>query len=1091
VRGHAPSFRMGRRLPITATNARNRRPWARVAGIAVAALPVLGALAVTSPLAQVHASAATITAPTYVRTIGSNGQSTMYPSGVAVDAAGNVYVADTGNYQIEKYQAGTTNLLWSVGVRGAPIGGGTDSFVAPRDLATDGTHVFVADTDNADVQELNASDGSFVQEIHTFGPGNADSFEDPIGISVGHNASNVEEILVSDGVSGNEYVFDTSFNLLMTIPPTNANEGTRDAATDSAGDIYTADYRGNAIDKYSPTGTFITSWGASSGCTDVAKPYGVDIDTADTPNRVYVASSDLEQIKVFDTDGNCLNVGTTGSNAIGTPSSTSNNPTGLFQLRRVAVGAGTNPLIYAADLWGLKILTYNSSDGTIASSAQPLLGSGTYPAAGGLNEDHGIAIDPTTSQIFVANTVNQRIERFDLPNGDNAFDWGTKGVQESSASFNWAQGIGYDAEDGNVWVANTRNNRIDEFSTDGTPIASCPNTSRLTSSFNWPMAVAFDSAGTMYVADTFNNRIEAISVSQCSNSTTVTPIWSVGTRGSGSGQFIKPWDIVYDPTQNRLLVTDTDNSRIVALNPSTGAVESLFPSITKGTGPGQVEQPEGIAVDASGNIWVADTGNNRVEEFTSAGVFDNQMVGTYGCCYSAPNTDLNAPQGLAFDSNGLLYVADANNNRIQVFQPTGGSPFGAPGPYTAVAPFRICDTRPAAPGIAPNQCNTGPGIHGPLTSGETRAITVGVAGSGVPTSGVSAVVVNVTAIAPTKLTYLTLFPANGATPATSNLNPAAGQVIANLVEVAVSSTGQLDVYNDAGTTNITIDIEGWVSTTTSGTAGLYNPTAPTRICDTRTGRGIAPNQCDMGGAHPILAGHPLTFDVHGSGSPVPATGVSAVVFNLTAIAPTAPTVLKAYPSNVGTPTASNINLPAGAVVPNRVIVPVPAGCAAPHCTVTIANSAGSVNVVVDIDGWFTDSTGSQTGALFSGVTPSRLCDTRVGNSNDPGCSESAIPAGGVLNIQVAGKAGIPSMSSSSPPVALVVNVTAVQATTGTYVTVYSSDLGTQPEASDLSVSVGQADTNLVLVQVGSDGTINLYNAAGSVELVVDVLGYYS
>ena len=484
---------------------------------------------------------------------------------------------------------------------------------------------------------------------------------------------------------------------------------------------------------------------------------------------------------------------------------------------------------------------------------------------------------------------------------------------------------------------------------------------------------------------------------------------------------------------------------------------------------------------------MADTGNNRVEEFTAAGAFANQMVGTYGCCFNAPNTDLNAPQGLAFDGNGLLYVADANNNRIQVFQPSGGSSFGAPGPYTAVSPFRICDTRPVAPGISANQCNSGSSAHGPLGQGATRAITVGVTGSNVPTSGVSAVVVNVTAIAPTQATYLTLFPANGAKPGTSNLNPRAGQVIANLVEVAVSSTGQLDIFNDLGSTNVAIDIEGYVPATTSGTTGLYNPTAPTRICDTRTA-GVAVNQCS---GHPILAGHPLTFDVHGSGSPVPSTGVSAVVFNLTAIAPTASTVLTAYPSNVSMPKASNINLPAGAVIPNRVIVPVPAHCSAPNCRVTIANSVGSVNVAVDIDGWYTDNTGTQSGALFSGVAPSRLCDTRYGNTNDPGCSKAAIHAGGILNIQIAGKAGIPSMTSSSPPVAVVANVTAVDATAGTFVTAYSSDVTSLPKASDLNVLVGQADTNLVVVQVGSDGTINLYNAAGSVDLIVDVLGYYS
>jgi hypothetical protein len=266
-----------------------------------------------------------------------------------------------------------------------------------------------------------------------------------------------------------------------------------------------------------------------------------------------------------------------------------------------------------------------------------------------------------------------------------------------------------------------------------------------------------------------------------------------------------------------------------------------------------------------------------------------------------------------------------------------------------------------------------------------------------------------------------------------------------------------------------------------------------RICDTRpAGHGITANQCDTPRAKPVTPTSPLTFNVSGSGSSVPPSGVSAVVFNLTAIAPTASTVLTAYPGGSLRPTASNLNLVAGAVVPNRVIVPVPANCVAPNCTVTIWNSVGSVNVAVDIDGWFTDSQGIQTaGALFSGVVPNRLCDTRSGNGNDVGCVKAAIPARGVLNINVAGVGGIPAMGDSTQPVAVVINVTAVRATSATFVTVYPSDATSVPNASDLNVPAGHTVTNLVVVEVGSDGFINLFSDLGSVYLIVDVLGYYS
>jgi DNA-binding beta-propeller fold protein YncE len=618
---------------------------------------ILGAMvAPTAADAISPASAATTFAPTYVRTIGGVGQATLYPSGLDVDSAGDVYVADTGNDRVEKYHSGSSTLLWSVGVRGEPIGNGTDSFESPRDVATDGTNVYVADTDDGIVQVLKASNGSYVRSIKTFGSGH--KFNDPIGISVGNLPHVGEVILVSDGLSGNVYVFDPAFNLVLTVPPTISSEGTRDATTDSAGDIFTADYRGGTIDKHDSHGNLLSRWGGPNAprCQQVPMPYGVKFDPA--TGNIYVASSDLEEIKVFDTSGNCVDVGSTRANVIGTPARSESTPDAFFQLRRVAVG-GPDHLVYGADLWGVKILAYHQ-DGTSAASAQPELGDGQYPPAGKLNAVHDVAVDPSNGYLFAMDTVNQRLDRYDLPTGSNPVDFGTKGTDPGVPEFNWAQGVAYDPASDTVWVANTRNNRLNEYSPTGALELTFPDSARLQTPFNWPMGLTFDPAGNLYLADTYHKRIVSYRVS----GNTLTLRWSEGAYGSGVGRFNLPWSVAYDQTQNRLLVADTLNDRIVSLNPSTGAWNGALP-ITPGQDPGKVSMPKGVAVDASGDVWVADTGNNRIEEFTSTGNFTGQVLGGYG----TNNASFNAPQGLTFDRTGLLYVADSDNSRIQVFQP--------------------------------------------------------------------------------------------------------------------------------------------------------------------------------------------------------------------------------------------------------------------------------------------------------------------------------------------------------------------------------------------------------------------------------------
>jgi NHL repeat len=407
-----------------------------------------------------------------------------------------------------------------------------------------------------------------------------------------------------------------------------------------------------------------------------------------------------------------------------------------------------------------------------------------------------------------------------------------------------------------------------------------------------------------------------------------------------------------------------------------------------------------------------------------------------------------------------------------------------PGSYTAVTPFRVCDTRTAGNGVPVNQCNdgsTGAG-RGPLGKRATRVITVDSFG-GLPASGVTAVVVNVTAVAPSLNTYLSIFPDGVANPGTSNLNPSAGTALANLVEVGVSTAGKIDVYNAVGTVNVVLDIEGYVSATSPG---LYTSTTPMRICDTRPpGNGIIANRCDSGVPSPIGPDSVRTFAVSGMGSPVPTTGVSAVVFNLTAINPTVSTVLTAYAAGTGKPNASNLNLGAHSALPNRVIVPVT--CSGGACSVSIWNGAGSVNIAVDLDGWFTTTTGTQFTPL---ATPARICDTQTGT---PSCAETKLGGGDVLNVEAAGVDGIPDDTGGAGSlVAIVANVTAFNGTSPTFVTVYPGpDSPTHPGVSDLNPGINVAATNLVVVGVGSDGSINLYNATGNVNLIVDVLGYYA
>jgi Fibronectin type III domain len=386
------------------------------------------------------------------------------------------------------------------------------------------------------------------------------------------------------------------------------------------------------------------------------------------------------------------------------------------------------------------------------------------------------------------------------------------------------------------------------------------------------------------------------------------------------------------------------------------------------------------------------------------------------------------------------------------------------GAYKPLTPARILDTRF---GLGASMRQVGPGGR----------VDLQITGQGgIPSSGVSAVVLNVTVTGTNADSWLAVWPAGIPRPLASSLNWTAGKTVTNLVEVAVGVGGRISLFNAQGSTDVIADVAGYVAApqVSPGLDGLYNPIVPTRVLDTRDGTGSVPVTPDGPGQ---------TINIKIAGTIVPSSA-EAVVLNVAVTNPTAPSYLTVYPSGVAQPLASNLNFVAGQTVPNRVIVKVGTGGSAGW--VSFFNSNGSTEVVADLGGWFTGGTeSSPVGSLFVGVTPSRIVDTRYGTG---GFSSPFGPAQ-TTAISVAGHGGVPAMNASIPPKAVVLNVAVTAGSAESYLTVWPS-MTSQPLASDLNWVTGLTVPNLVVVKVGSDGKIDAFNLNGSVDVIVEVVGWY-
>ncbi|HET6948974.1 MAG TPA: hypothetical protein VFI47_01260 [Acidimicrobiales bacterium] len=249
--------------------------------------------------------------------------------------------------------------------------------------------------------------------------------------------------------------------------------------------------------------------------------------------------------------------------------------------------------------------------------------------------------------------------------------------------------------------------------------------------------------------------------------------------------------------------------------------------------------------------------------------------------------------------------------------------------------------------------------------------------------------------------------------------------------------------------------------------GDFTAVTPARILDTRSGLGHG------GAAGPIGPGGTYDVQVAGAGG-VPATGVQAVVLNVTAVTPTAPSYLTVWPTGLARPEVSNLNFVAGQTVPNAVTVALGGGG-----MLSVFNSSGAAHVLFDVVGYYADGTGP-AGSRFFGLANTRLIDTRVGT----GVPAGPVPSGGTMTYTAAGNGGVPAGAT-----AVVMNVTVTQPSSGGWLTVYPAGVA-RPEASSLNFVPGQTVANLVTVGLSAGGQVSFFNANGATHVIADVVGYY-
>ena len=392
-------------------------------------------------------------------------------------------------------------------------------------------------------------------------------------------------------------------------------------------------------------------------------------------------------------------------------------------------------------------------------------------------------------------------------------------------------------------------------------------------------------------------------------------------------------------------------------------------------------------------------------------------------------------------------ILGANYETLPLF--SGALLEGVPGPPPIpVVPGRLLPVTPT------RKLDTREGNGGPQAKFQAKVEeTVYVLGvGGVPAQDVTAVVMNVTVTDPTNAGFITVWPTGEAKPNASSLNFVPNQTVPNMVMSKVGANGRVSMAVSDGAANLIADVVAYFSK--AGGSSLV-PMTPIRVRDTRNGEGK------------VGPGKSINVQMTGTAG-LPASGVNAVVLNVTVSEPTNAGFVTVYPAGEAVPTASSLNFSAGLTVPNLVVAKL-----GPTGAVSFFNSDGSSHIIVDLLGWY-DVSGR--GPAASASSPQRLMDTRD--------TKTKVGADSTYELKVTGVAGVPDDAK-----AVVLNVTAVDPTETGFLTVYPAGKAL-PNASNLNFTPGRTVPNQVIATVGDGGKIAIYNKRGTTHIICDLVGWY-